>query len=260
MKWFSGVNCHDTKLYEKYIKMYKVAVLTAKQTNPSIEPYLILDGEIDNYISELINLGVKIIKHKVSFSDNLINHYKDNTIALGAFLRVDIPKICNDLNLEDDYILYTDNDVMFINDVSSLNELKPNYFMCAGEFTTEFTPMGMNSGVMWINWKNMFNDYDNFVFFIKINLSKFQVYDQDALKLFYSDRMESFDPNFNYKPYWGEDNNIKILHFHGPKPTFTDNDLKSFPYPSLVTPFYKKMTEKFNEILNIYDNNNLLNA
>jgi lipopolysaccharide biosynthesis glycosyltransferase len=257
MKWFSGVNSHNEKLYNNYIKMYKVAVVTAKQTNPNIQPYLILDGEIDESITELINLGVQIIKHKVSFSDALIEHYKDNTIALGAFLRVDIPKICNNLNIEDDYILYTDNDVMFINDVTSLNELNPKYFMCAGEFTKEFTPMGMNSGVMWINWKNMFNDYEKFVIFIKINLSKFQVYDQDALKLFYSNRMESFDSNFNYKPYWEESEDIKILHFHGPKPTFTNDDLKLFPYPSLITPYYEKMTKKFNQI---YDNNNLLNT
>ena len=131
MKWFSGVNSHNLELYKKYIKMYKVAVLTAKETNPSIQPYLILDGDVDNLIDELIELGVTIIKHKVSFSDKLIEHYKDNTIALGAFLRVDIPKICNDLNITDDYILYTDNDVMFINDVSSLNELKTEFFMCA---------------------------------------------------------------------------------------------------------------------------------
>jgi hypothetical protein len=249
MKWFSGVNTHNLELYKKYITMYKVAVLTAKETNPQIEPYLILDGEVDDNIVELINLGVQIVKHKVSFSEKLINHYKDNTIALGAFLRVDIPKICNDLNITDEYILYTDNDIMFINDVSSLNELKPNFFMCAGEFTPEFTPMGMNSGVMWINWKNMFEDYDNFVFYIKTNLDKFKVYDQDALKYFYIDRMESFDPSFNHKPYWGYNNNAKILHFHGPKPTFTDDDIKSFPYPSLVTPYYKEMTQKFNQIL-----------
>ena len=80
-------------------------------------------------------------------------------------------------------------------------------------------------------------------------MDKFNVYDQDALKYFYNNRMESFDPTFNYKPYWGHSDNVKILHFHGPKPTFTDDEIKSFPYPSLFTPYYEEMTQKFNQIL-----------
>jgi len=249
MKWFSGVNTHNKELYLDYIDMYTVAVITAKKTNPTIEPFLILDGEIDDIIQDLIDMGVTVIKHTVTFSEKLKSHYKENTIALGAFLRVDIPKICNDLNIQDDYILYTDNDVMFLDDVSSLYELTPKYFMCAGEFDPNFTPMGMNSGVMWINWRNMYEDYENFVFYIKTNLSKFQVYDQDALKQYYVDKMESFGPEYNYKPYWGPNDNIKILHFHGPKPTFSETQLKDFPYPTLVTSYFKEMTLKFNEII-----------
>jgi lipopolysaccharide biosynthesis glycosyltransferase len=249
MKWFSGVNTHNKELYINYINMYTVAVITAKKTNPSIEPYLILDGEIDDLIQYLIDMGVTVIKHTVTFYNELKEHYKDNTISLGAFLRIDIPKICNDLNIEDDYVLYTDNDVMFINDVSSLYELKPKYFMCAGEFDPKFTPMGMNSGVMWINWKNMNEDYDNFVFFIKNNLHKFETYDQDAIRQFFKDKMEEFDYRFNYKPYWGNDDDIKILHFHGPKPTFNNKQLKDFPYPKLITPFFNEMSNKFNQIL-----------
>jgi len=249
MKWFSGINSHNKDLYYDYIKMYNVAVKTSKKTNPKIEPYLILDGEIDDLIENLISMGVVIVKHSVTFSSDLILHYKENTTALGAFLRVDIPKICYDLNIEDEYILYTDNDVMFIDDVSSLNELTPKYFMCSGEFFKNFSPMGMNSGVMWINWRNMYNDYNNFVFFIKNNLNRFQVYDQDAYKQFYSERMESFDYRYNYKPYWGYSDDIRILHFHGPKPTFNDDKLKIFPFQNLITPFFKEMSSNFNKLL-----------
>ena len=249
MKWFSGINTHNKKLYIDYINMYKVAVITAKKTNPNLEPYLILDGEIDESINYLIDLGVKVIKHRLTFYDNLVEHYKDDSIALGAFLRIDIPKICYDLKFDNDYILYTDNDVMFINDISSLNELKPNFFMCAGEFDKYFTPMSMNSGVLWINWREMYNDHSNFVSFIKNNLHNFRVYDQDDLKLFYNNRLESFDFNYNYKPYWGDSNDIKILHFHGPKPTCSVEDFDLFPYPSLITPYFKEQREIFNQIL-----------
>lgn len=257
MYWFSGVNNHNKKGYSNYIKMYTVAVLSAKETNPNIKPYLILDGIIDNSIEKLIELGVTVINHQSLFYDVLKNHYKDNTTAFGAFLRVDIPKICEKLNIEDDYVLYTDNDVLFLDDVSELTNLTPNYFMAAGEFTKEFIPSLINTGVMWINWKNMNHVYDKFVSFIKLNLSKFQTYDQDAIRFFFNNNIESLSYQYNYKPYWNEDSGSKILHFHGPKPTFEKSDFTNFPYPQLVTPYFHKMTEKFNEI---YDNNSILNT
>ena len=257
MYWFSGVNNHDKNKYQSYIKMYTVAVLSAKKTNPNIKPYLILDGEVDEYLENLEDLGVTIVSHKSLFYDSLLSHYKTNTTAFGAFLRIDIPKICEKLNIEDDYILYTDNDVLFMDDVSKLNELTPNYFMASGEFDKNFVPSLINTGVMWVNWRNMKEIYDEFVFFIKLNLSKFQTYDQDAIRMFFKDRIESLDFNYNYKPYWGYSDEVKILHFHGPKPTFTDNEYKNFPYKQMVTPYYQTMVEKFKEI---YDNSNLFDA
>jgi len=50
MKWFSGLNNHNREKYLDYIKMYTVAVVSAKETNPLIEPYLIFDGVKDEYI------------------------------------------------------------------------------------------------------------------------------------------------------------------------------------------------------------------
>lgn len=257
MYWFSGVNNHNKERYLDYIKMYTVAVLSAKETNPNIKPYLILDGVIDEYLEELQDLGVTIIQHKSLFYESLLSHYNTNTTAFGAFLRIDIPKICEKLQIEDDYILYTDNDVLFLDNVSELKNLKPNYFMAAGEFDKNFNPSLINTGVMWINWKNMSKCYDEFVFFIKLNLPKFQTYDQDAIRMFFIDKVESLDFNYNYKPYWGFGDGIKILHFHGPKPTFKDEDYKKFPYPQMVNPYFNEMTKKFNKI---YDNSNLFNA
>lgn len=252
MYWFSCINTQNKKIYPSYLKMYIVAVLSSKKTNPNLKPYLILDGDIDDDLNRLVEMGVTIIKHKLLFQDSILSHYKNDTGVLGAFLRIDIPKICKDLNIEDDYVLYTDNDVLFVNDVSDLYKQKPNYFMACGEFEKTFNPSLINSGVMWINWKNMLNMYERFVFFIKINLNNFETYDQDALRLFYGKTIESLDYNYNYKPYWGESEFVKILHFHGPKPTFTESDFKKFKFKDMINSYFKEMTKKFNEI---YDNN-----
>ena len=86
--WFTGLNNHNKKSYIDYLKMYKVAVKTAKMTNPTIVPYLILDGEKDEYINDLVNMGVNVIHHQVNFFDSLKDFYGDNTTAYGAFLRI----------------------------------------------------------------------------------------------------------------------------------------------------------------------------
>ena len=48
-------------------------------------------------------------------------------------------------------------------------------------------------------------------------------WDQTAYKLFFGgkffgDKWDKLPPEFNWKPYWGNSSNIRILHFHGPKP------------------------------------------
>jgi hypothetical protein len=83
------------------------------------------------------------------------------------------------------------------------------------------------------------------------------VYDQDAYKIFYNESIERLNYRFNYKPYWGPFNDVKILHFHGPKPTFSEEDSSKFPFKNLITPFFHEMKEKFNET---YDNYSLLNT
>lgn len=248
MKWFTGLNSHNQDLYVDYLKMYKVAVITAKKTNPNLEPYLILDGEIDSKIQELIDLGVNVIKHTVIFYDEIINHYKDDTVALGVFLRIDLPKICEKYNIEDEFILYTDNDVMFLDDVSSLNDLKPKFFSACGEFHPILSPGNMNSGVMWINWKSMLEEYDEFVKYIIKNFS-INMYDQDPLKKYFNGRIDTLNPIYNYRPYWGKNDKIKILHFHGPKPTYNIEKIKNYGYPSLVSQYFWELRDEFLKIL-----------
>jgi lipopolysaccharide biosynthesis glycosyltransferase len=248
MYWFSGINNHNKDLYSSYIKMYKVAVITAKKTNPNIKPILIIDGEKDEHIEEVKKMGVEIVEHKLQFYDDLVNHYKGNTIAYGTFLRIDIPIICKKLNILDEYVLYTDNDVMFIDSVDNLLKFKPKHFICAGEFSPLTDYKGINAGVMWMNSKYMSETYNDFTKFILKNLNNFQVYDQDAYKQFYKDKIDLLDYRYNYKPYWGKTNDIKILHFHGPKPTFDENELINFPFKNLITPFFTTAESRITDI------------
>lgn len=248
--WFSGINKDNYPVYLEYIEMYKKAVISQKQTNPGIESYLILDGEKDEHIDFLEQkLGVFIVPHKVSFYRELKHYYGENFIAGGAYLRCDIPIIVKDiLKLDTKYVLYTDNDILFLDDVSDLNRLNPTYFNISSEFSKRrYTDI--NSGVMWMNIENLYNIYPSFKNFIVSNFDKFETYDQDAIKLFFEGKMNILDYRYNYKPYFGKRKDIKILHFHGPKPQHINSCRENtHPLMSLVNDFYYEMVDYYNDV------------
>lgn len=248
--WFSGINKENQPVYLDYIEMYKKAVISQKYTNPEMIAYLIFDGERDTQIDYLEDtLSVRIIPYKVSFYKELREFYGDNFIAGGAYLRCDIPIIVRDiLNLDTEYVLYTDNDVLFLDDVSDLNYLNPNFFNISSEFSKKkYTDI--NSGVMWINIKNMYDIYPKFKEFIVKNFDKFETYDQDAIKLFFKKKWDILDYRYNYKPYFGKRHDIKILHFHGPKPQHVASCRENtHPLMSLVNDFYYEMVEYYDNL------------
>jgi lipopolysaccharide biosynthesis glycosyltransferase len=95
--------------------------------------------------------------------------------------------------------------------------------------------------------------HDEFVNFIKINMNLFEVYDQDAYKFFFKTKIQELPHKFNYKTYWGNSENVKIIHFHGPKP-FHKDTWKNENYPQilkgLITPYFFESTDKFFSLLN----------
>lgn len=248
--WFSGINNHNYPVYLEYIEMYIKAVISQIKTNQNVQPYLIFDGEPDDHIDYLESkLKVIIIPYKVSFYNKLMDYYKENYIAAGAFLRCDIPLIVKDvLKLNAKYVLYTDNDILFMSDISKLNKLKPKFFNISSEFSkNKYTDI--NSGVMWINIENMYNIYPNFRDFIINNFDKFQTYDQDAIKFFFKGKWDFLDFRYNYKPYFGKRNDVKILHFHGPKPLHLQMcKEETYPMMNLVGNYYFEMVDYYNKL------------
>lgn len=248
IKWFSAINQEDKNAFNTYIQYYTKAVKSSKINSPCLDPYLILDGEEDDNIKNLKdNYGVTVIHHRLTFYDKLKAYYKGDTTASGAYLRCDLPIILKNNNITDDYVLYTDNDVLFLNDVSGLLELTPKFFNISSEFSKDY--LDVNSGVMWINTKSMIEVYDDFIDFIVKNFKHFKVYDQDAIKIYFDEDKEILDYSYNYKPYWGGVRNIRILHFHGPKPAHYEMCKKGeYPLMQLVNSFYYEMVERYNNL------------
>ena len=230
MYWFCGVNDNS----QSHKDMYLTALNSAKK-NTTLIPILIYDGNDVNFINHVESYNGRIIKHKSLLSIKTNFNLKDKGwkgIASGAFLRLDIPIICNNIRIKDKTVLYTDTDVIFVKDVvSELSTYSPKYFsVCPESNKIDYTIF--NSGVMLINVKAMYDTYIQFTTFMEINNYNFPAFDQGALQVFYKNKENKLPLYFNHKPYWGIDNNAKIIHYHGPKQHHIINYLNSVDIPN----------------------------
>lgn len=222
LKWFFAINSESPD-FDSYSQMLKVAVQTA-QRNTSLEPFCIYDGSENDVTQWLRENGVTVIHHRSPHYEQFKREFPScHTVAAGAFLRVEIPKIVDMYGMPDEYVLYTDCDVIFQNDfVDRLNGLTCKYIAAAPEHEVDNWSY-LNSGVLYMNIKNLLDINEEFNNFIKNNLDKIMkfAYDQGAYNFFFKERWERLDIDLNWKSYWPLNYNASIIHFHGPKPNQT---------------------------------------
>lgn len=257
MKWFFALNANGNQFAE-YAEMLKTAVYTAQKFT-SLEPYFLYDGGENALTEWLRERNVEIINCRTFLYDSLSriaekrNDPNYLNIGAGAFLRTEIPRLTEKLGFTDEFVLYTDIDVIFLKEiVGEISAFKPKYFAVAPEFFMH-DYLAMNSGVMVMNLKNLRAKDDEFRSFMreKIDLLVDHAWDQGAYKMFYQSRFlgTKFDPvikrvfgfkwdklphEYNWKPYWGANANAKIVHFHGPKPYQKELLTSKEPPPHLV--------------------------
>jgi hypothetical protein len=189
------------------------AVISAKQST-TLVPYMLYDGRPSSFTAELEAMGVTIIRHRISFYDELEAYGRGKqgylSVASGAFLRIEIPL----LETEDEIILYTDVDVIFLRDPLFPPAI-PTYFAAGPQESTDKYD-NMNSGVMLMNVPAMRQAFPTLR---KSILSNLDVgLDQEQLALFFKNRYALLHPFLNWKPYWGVHPDAQIVHWHGPKP------------------------------------------
>lgn len=264
MKYFFALN-EDSTSFADYSKMLKTAVYTAQKFT-RLEPHFLYDGG-DNELTEwLTKRGVKIIKRRTFLYDDLrrIADARNDpnllNIGAGAFLRTEIPRLAEELGFADRYVLYTDVDILFLTDPTAyLESSKPKFFAVAPESdVTDYQTM--NTGIMLMNIKNLQRQDRRFRKFMQANLEKIVdfAWDQGAYKLFYNSRWFGFrwdklPPEYNWKPYWGDYSNAKIVHFHGAKP-FHKDQLAAPNVPEPAKPLLPFATGKYFELTELWEN------
>lgn len=265
IKWFSYLN-DNPKMIDQYFEHYKVAIATQKLNSKDLKPYLIYDGADSKILDFCDKSEIEVIQKTPRIAENVKSYYSihqpDQVFdALACFLKPEVPLIVKEiLRSDDEYVLLTDTDVLFLNDLSDIKTKKVEFVGMSSEFDINLSDT--NAGVMWYNVQNMYRDFSEFENFIVNNFSKFKVFDQDAFKIFYNNRIEKLPIEYNYKPYWNFTkpiDQIKIIHFHGLKPwqymdvLLQKNDNKILK--NLLSPFFIEMYGYYNSIKSLIDKN-----
>jgi hypothetical protein len=231
MKWFFALNHGGGgEEFERYSDLVKVAVHSAQRFT-KLAPHCLFDGPDCELTGWLARRGVVILRRRTFLYDRLRdiarqrNDPRALTIGAGAFLRAELPVLAAQAGIADQFVLYTDVDVIFLNEgVDELGELRPKFFAVGPEFYRDDYDR-MNTGVMVMNLATLREFDQRFREMIVLNLEQLcrDTWDQTAYRYFF--RTESgqplwdrLDPRFNWKPYWGSVPDIHIIHFHGPKP------------------------------------------
>jgi hypothetical protein len=230
LKWFMALN-RTSKQYGQYQDFVKVAIHSA-QLQGDLEPYLLFDGTDDMFCGWLRERGVTVISirssfyRQLAFWAKLYQRPEILSIGAGAFLRVEVPQVAQQLGITDRYLLYTDCDVMVRRSVSGLpTVVQPKLFAVAPEFQPD-NYLHMNSGVMLMNLASLARIDWRFRRFIALGMFRFArlSWDQSAYRNFFSNRLrrtyrwDRLPLGYNWKPYWPANPDASIIHFHGPKP------------------------------------------
>jgi FkbM family methyltransferase len=250
MNWYFALSVATlASPHHDWPSLIRAAVHSARRSTRLV-PHLIWDGPETGFLDELRGLGVTVLFHRVPFYDGLVG-FKDDPVylgtAAGCFLRVEIPV----LEQAQDFVLYTDADVLFLRDpVPMLREMRPECFAAMSEFTLDD---GLNSGVLLLNVRQMRAEYPAFRAFIEANLAL--GLDQDMYRHFYAGRWEKLPPGLNWKPYWGRSDDAVILHWHGIKPVLARtllDDPAARVIPALQM-LVERNPEGYRYYLGIYD-------
>jgi hypothetical protein len=259
MHWFFALT-EDSTAFQQYAEMIMVAVHTA-QKYTSLVPHCLYDGGENDFTRWLTQHRVVIVPHRSFFRQSLeeLGRRKKNPHLgaglAGAFSRVELPAIAKRLGLNQ-RVLYTDCDVMFGAEV--VPELKANscrYFAVAPESQPN-DYVNMNTGVMLMDIVRLGEDLPQFLEYISQNLDELEKesWDEAAYRWYYRDEngplWDRLRPELNWKPYWGDNPDAKIIHFHGPKPFQRDYIDSHWPELTYLTGgAYEKMIERWSNLL-----------
>lgn len=213
MKWYF---CLDAFGANREIGAWAELAVQSARKNTSLHPVCLFDGPADDpLVGRLKALDVEVIISRSRLADIIENAHRTSNYPIhgkGAFLRAEIPRIA----AGDEHAFYTDCDVFFFCDPQT-SELKPDFFSAGPRQLLSQTDR-FNSGVLYFNVERFRSVEDEFFAFCQSNLFKFLPgMDEPLFNAFFRDKFDPLPAGLNWRPFFGFNRSISVLHFHGPK-------------------------------------------
>ena len=214
MIWYFALNEAGTK--NATGAYARLAVLSARRFT-DLEPHLLYLGRPNAETAWMERQGVRVVPVELRIADAIEAAVAARRYPAGMeghWLRTEIGFV----ETTDQFVLYTDCDVVFLAPVV-LDAAHPVLLAAAPEFRPDAWAY-FNSGVMLLNAPQLRARHPGLEAHVRARLATQDCsgwHDQEATNEVFAAEWERLDPVLNWKPYWGPNRDVRILHFHGPK-------------------------------------------
>ncbi|KAL6047886.1 hypothetical protein QOT17_020015 [Balamuthia mandrillaris] len=297
-KTFDGSKSKFVETSDFYLRSYLVALLSAMGNAPSMLPLLVLQGDWsgrDSFLNRVRELGATVVFHKLSFEQQL--RLQNGTAPhidgmWGSLLKVDVHLIMDEVaplfgtlpaflpshpicfyneqfsvnlhkdpeEVDMDYVLWTDSDVIFQKDLNSISLPKPRLFSMAPD--AGFNGVPENAGVFYLNVSAYASVSQELQAHANAKGWFYDVADQGVFLDFFewgaNGNFISPLPNtYNYRVYWGRPQPLfwsqalepTIIHFHAVKPEFASCVVKKMRAMRATASERKQQEEEEGELI-----------
>ncbi len=194
----------------------KASVLSAKR-NTALEPVCIHSGLAPDMRDFLLSQGVELHEMFVPFVDEMEREIApvegfNKTICRGTYLKTFISLFEH----RDEYVLYADIDTIFLKPINVPDHIR---FLAASCEYDRYNWAYFNTGVMVLNVAAMRSMHQEIMSTIhqRMRTKIWASYEQGDYNSFFWMRWNHLQPEANWKPYWGRNDEAEVVHFHGPK-------------------------------------------
>ena len=243
MRWVTCISAESLGHLEQRM-MLGVAVQSARQ-NTSMTPTVVVGVSEPGADVPVIG-GCEVVRWHSRFREVVFSYAKERhsprhaRVRSGAYLRYEIPRMAAQMGWDDDLVLYTDYDVVFLG-----NPLLPGSMPAADPFRLSdprvprwggirrrksVRPLHCNSGVILFNCRAKKDWIDDFFDYAKhdgfraernqghaLEAKHLLMSDQAALNLFAPQRHSLLSVWNNWCAMNGPRPRTRVLHFNGPK-------------------------------------------
>jgi Glycosyl transferase family 8 len=258
MRWFLGLN-HDAPHYVAYADMVRAAVLSAG-ADSGLQPHLLFDGPECDLTRWFRAHDGRVIFRESFLKPRLLAAAADPETrhaaahGNGVFLRAEIPDVLREHGWDDERVLYTDNDVLLTPRFRAADLPAATHAIAVGSEIDRDDHVNFNSGVMLFHLPRWWPLHERFKAFLAADLphSLRADWDQHSFRKFFRGDVQPLDAVWNWKPYWGENPDARLVHFHGPKPFLRDAIRQGTAHPvqiQLASDYFWQMCERYDRLL-----------